>query len=219
MSISGRAALGIARRTGPAVMFYRIAIGYLAAAYCASLMILGVFIAAGPNRNPAIWLLPYFAPWGMVFSVPLSIVPSALFVSLSETFRIRKLPFYLFGGFITGIAVIMTLNGSRYLPDWLFDLLLAVGGALCGCVYWAIAGRKAGLPASVNGPGASPLRRTVAGCVFAAALTGFEALMLHLIPDSEFYAWLLVLCFFVHAAFGAYFAGAFLERRAVAATP
>jgi hypothetical protein len=183
-------------------------------------MILGVFIAAGPNRNPAIWLLPYFAPWGMVFSVPLTIVPSALFVSLSETFRIRKLPFYLFAGSITGIAVIVTLNGSRHLPvshgDWFFDLLLAGGGALCGCVYWAIAGRKAGLPARANGPGTSRLRRTVAGCVFAAALTGFEAHMLRLIPNSEFYAWLLVLCFLLHAAFGAHFAGAFLERRAVA---
>ena len=202
---------------------FRIAVGYLAAAYCASALFLALLALGDPIRNVPVWLLPYFAAWGMFFSVPATILQSALSVLLTETLRIRKLPFYLLAGFITGSSAFVVLTGEAHQlqsqRDWFFNLLLGVAGAVCGWVYWAIAGRKAGPPGRSAGREMSYLPCLLAGFMLSAAVTGFQALMLHHGSAGDLRAEMLLPCFLVHAAFGVYFVCALFERKAAAAAP
>ena len=57
---------------------FRIAIGYLAAAYCAVLIFLALLMIRDPDPSHAIGLLPYFAAFGTLFAIPLTILQSAL---------------------------------------------------------------------------------------------------------------------------------------------
>ena len=199
---------------------FRIAIGYLAAAYCAVLIFLALLMIRDPDPSHAIGLLPYFAAFGTLFAIPLTILQSALLVILSERLRIRSLSFYLIAGLITGATVSFVLSPSGPLPasrnDWLLSLFLGLDGAVCAFVYWAIAGRKAGLPAQPRGHW---MRCLFAGILLSAALTGFETFKLHGGFFSGLYAGSLSYCFLIHAALGTYFACALFERRHAAAAP
>jgi hypothetical protein len=202
---------------------FRIAIGYLAAAYCAGLIFLALIMIQDPFPNHAIGLLPYFAAYGTLFAIPLTILQSALLVILSERLRIRSLSLYLIAGLITGATASSILTPAGPLPatrnDWLLSLFLGLNGTVCAFVYWAIAGRKAGLPAQPRGHWISYLPCLFAGIVLSAALTGFETFKLHGGLFSGLYAGSLSYCFLVHAALGAYFACALFEGRPAAAAP
>ncbi len=131
----------------PAMRFFRIAIGYLAAAYCASLLFLVLLVLRDPDSNNAIRLLPYFAAYGMLFVVPITLLQSALLVFICEFYHIRSIKFYLLAGFITGATALAVLTPGTLLQATRYslylDLLLGLEGAVCACVYWAIAGRNA----------------------------------------------------------------------------
>ncbi len=222
--------------------FVRIGVGYLAAAYCASLPLFWFLLPiASPNLIKVIWILPYFAAHGMLITVPATIFQSALFIAISERFSIRMLPYYLCAGLLTGLTAVIILLVSHSAPllkgDWFFYLIFAAAGAVCGAVYWGIAGREAGLPAQTTARRMSNTRCLLAGSIFSAVLTGVEVLILPhnaqflpmltgagllILPldlPREASAGMAILCFLVHAALGAYFVCAFAPRKAAAAVP
>ena len=207
----------------PAMRFFRIAIGYLAAAYCASLLFLVLLVLRDPDSNNAIRLLPYFAAYGMLFVVPITLLQSALLVFICEFYHIRSIKFYLLAGFITGATALAVLTPGTLLQATRYslylDLILGLEGAVCACVYWAIAGRNAGQPAQPCGRWLSYLPCLFAGIALSAALTVFEMFKLHGGLFSGLYAGSLSYCFLVHAVLGAYLACTFLKRKPAAAAP
>ena len=122
--------------------FLRIATGYLAAAYCASLTI-GLLIGSEePWTASRIAALPMTATFGMMFSVPLTLVQLMFLIILAETFQYRKPAYYILTGALTGVSAILLL-GWRAGPILALFVIWAPAGALSGCVYWLIAGRRA----------------------------------------------------------------------------
>jgi hypothetical protein len=151
--------------------FLRIATGYLAATYCASLCA-WLFLNDGPWTAIQIAALPMMALFGMLFAVPLTIVPFLFFATLAEIYQYRKLTYYVLTGVLTAMMVLQFLLW-REGPVLTLFLFWAPAGALSGLLYWAIAGRKAG---DTPRPGMGIVYCIAAGCGVASIITGTYAL-------------------------------------------
>jgi hypothetical protein len=170
--------------------FLRIATGYLVAVACAGF---APWLFIDTKRDGAaaiIGAIPLFALAGMVYAVPLTILQFTLVITLGEKYRIRSLWYYALTGALAGMTAILpieAINGGA-LPSGVLAAM-APAGALCGGVYWLIAGRQAGEPsrAGVNLGRCAGLGLT-AGIVITAcagALASFirvEAAALVLVP-------------------------------------
>ncbi len=67
-------------------------------------------------------------------------IPSVIMIMIAEYFRVRTVWYYV------AIAVIAGLLLSRFFStDWWMALAGVAMGVISGSVYWAIAGRKAGI--------------------------------------------------------------------------
>jgi hypothetical protein len=76
-----------------------------------------------------------------------ALLPGMLLIALAEGFRLRSIVFYALAG---GFAALLIASGSSA-PTLSRDLfspeqeLIAASGILAGLLYWALAGRKAGV--------------------------------------------------------------------------
>jgi hypothetical protein len=74
-------------------------------------------------------------------------IPAAILIRLAENFSWRALWIYLASGAALGTGLgYWFVNVTQYPRSWTGALItLAASGTLGGLVYWAIAGRKAGV--------------------------------------------------------------------------
>jgi hypothetical protein len=124
--------------------FLRIATGYLAAAYCASFAAWLFVASKGDWPAIAFARIPALALPGMLLSIPLTILLFAFFITLAEKYRVRNLGYYALTGALTGITALLPFeyqDGSGPIGSF---VIWGPAGAVCGTVYWLIAGRRAG---------------------------------------------------------------------------
>jgi hypothetical protein len=94
---------------------------------------------ADPSRNSIIPLLPLGAFASMIIALYVAI-PALLLVGLAEHFRIRSVFFYSGIAIIAGVVLGYLMTVEWWLP------LAAIGlGLVCGGLFWALAGRRAGV--------------------------------------------------------------------------
>lgn len=76
----------------------------------------------------------------LVLTCLLSVMPAALVILFSESFRIRSVLFYAPSGAAIGALIAGLIFGTS-LP---FSVLFGLAGCLAGIAYWFVAGRYAG---------------------------------------------------------------------------
>ncbi|WP_374829036.1 hypothetical protein [Paenochrobactrum pullorum] len=89
---------------------------------------------------------------GWVLTAFIMAVPCTIFILITEIFALKNRLTYMIFGAMLGIAIIYynwfeNLISGRLMPfeDSLFKLGgLIISGAICGLIYWKIAGRNAG---------------------------------------------------------------------------
>lgn len=136
----------------------------LATAVGGGFMLLAVFIARLKRESLGELLatVPLFLPLSIYLTALATVLPTAAIIVTGEILSARRWYFYCVGGVLSGVCGVLSplrispWGGFRWswqkasldqLANWPM-ILIALGGALSGLVYWAIAGRQAGLRAS-----------------------------------------------------------------------
>jgi hypothetical protein len=89
--------------------------------------------------------------YGFVFTSASALLPALIMALVTEAFSIRSILFYAIGGALFGLGVYLSLN--RFDPSSMSFVIAdrrefevtAGAGIVAGAVYWAIAGRRAGI--------------------------------------------------------------------------
>jgi hypothetical protein len=154
--------------------FLRIATGYLAAAYCASFMVM-LIIGRGEPPSAALFLIvPLTALLGTMFAVPFTIVQAGFFIALTEIYRIRKLGYYVLTGAATALIAVLPFAWQDASARLTTVVLWGPAGVVCAMVYWLVAGRQAGEPSP---PGVPLLYCLGEGLTLGALVTGIAAIL------------------------------------------
>jgi len=147
----------IAGRIAMVVLGYFAALAAGSAAFPGMLTLIGLllpdsklwdWLGLGPV---AILVAPMVFVFVLTMNFTLTFLPAAIAHLVTEYFSLRALWLHV------AIAAALSLGaGLRLLPDWFSDmdadrwlitLAAFLAAAVAGLVYWAIAGRNAGLPA------------------------------------------------------------------------
>ncbi|MBN9251548.1 MAG: hypothetical protein J0I86_13370 [Mesorhizobium sp.] len=84
----------------------------------------------------------------LVFLLPLSLLPAAIFIYWSEASSERRWAVHLSAGLGTSACslIVFSIAGSGYefLRDHFFIIAVLAGGVAAGLVYWSVSGRRAG---------------------------------------------------------------------------
>lgn len=100
--------------------------------------------------------------FGFVFASGFALLPAMIMALVTEGFSIRSLLFYALGGAATGLATYLAFTpfDSEQLSFAITDRreleIMAGAGIVAGLVYWAVAGRNAGIWRDQEKPGPSP---------------------------------------------------------------
>lgn len=122
-----------------------VPIGFVAGCLAASFALLWPFIELPPGwRENGVVLLELFvgfmAQAAQIGSAAL--VPWALFMGLSEIFRLSSLLVHIGVGALAGLVLARTWYGDT--PPPAIQTAMVVGGIAFFMVYWIVAGRNAG---------------------------------------------------------------------------
>jgi hypothetical protein len=96
-------------------------------------------------------MLAVFATFGFVFLSAHALVPALLVIIAAEAFSVRSVLFYAVAGGLLGAVLLLgadSLNMRELSADTSARReleIMAAAGIVAGFVYWAIAGRKAGM--------------------------------------------------------------------------
>ena len=113
---------------------------------------IGLIVASEPDAHAWTWL-PLFVVWTAAYAGSFAILPFAVAIVFSEAFRLRSVFFWLAVGGGTALAGYLLNDISSGTPWSGFNLSFHLAaGFVAGAVYWAVAGRSAG----VTNPSATP---------------------------------------------------------------
>jgi hypothetical protein len=115
-----------------------ILVGYLLSVMVTALGV-GVMTFVLEPGNFFLPFLPTFALVGMMIGVFAS-APVAVVVGIGEWRALSRLWYYTGAGVLAGLVL-----GSAFKIQWWFPIAGVVLGALAGSIYWAVAGRNAGV--------------------------------------------------------------------------
>ncbi len=133
------------------VILFSLIFALLAAAIALAIGIMApelVTVSADPIEKFAFFAIAFFST---SFVGATAFVPAVILIAIAETFDIRSIFYYAFGGALIGAVdwymsdISIQLDNTTDLSPLTYGLQLVVAaGIIGGFVYWLLAGRKAG---------------------------------------------------------------------------
>lgn len=135
------------------VVFFALTISILAAGLALAIGVMTpdwVTMSTDPVEHFAFLSFAFFAT---SFAFALTFLPALALIAIAETFDIRSVLYYGFGGLAIGAlayfgvreSISVQLENTTDLTPVAFSrTMIAASGIIGGFVYWLIAGRKAG---------------------------------------------------------------------------